>query len=340
MRILVVDDDPDFRALIARALRTEFDGGTDITQITDRASLDAALAAKPLPELLVSDLSLRWDDGFGILQAVRSINPLCAAVMCTGTGNEDLAVRAMKAGFDDYIVKSSNQLRRLATAARMALERIQTRRGLEENRDLLTRELYHRLHNNLQLVTSLIAFTARSIDDAGAREKLNDLGGRVQSLSLLQERLYRGGDFGRIDFKAFLEQLVDNVTALDTRNIAVRFEVEEAALLVDVAIPLGLVANELVTNSLKHAFKHRAEGELLVALTALDPDAHILEISDNGSGISGETRDANAPGGLGMRLVRRLIQQVGGEMESFARPSGGMSWRVTVPGRPHGSSAS
>src|SRR3954471_11944 len=106
MRILIVDDDPDFRSLAVRAMRREF-AGAEVVEAGDRASLDRALVAQPLPELLVSDLNLNWIDGFGVIEAVRAVSPDCVAIMFTGTGNEEVAVRAIKAGFDDYVVKSA-----------------------------------------------------------------------------------------------------------------------------------------------------------------------------------------------------------------------------------------
>src|SRR5690242_287562 len=137
MRIVVADDDPDFRTLAIRALRREFEGAEYI-EVSDQASLDEALRPGRAPDLLISDFNLAWTDGFDVLRAVRTVAPLCPAIMFTGTGNEEVAVRAIKAGFDDYVVKSSKQLRHLAAAARMAVARGDARRSLEENRDLLT----------------------------------------------------------------------------------------------------------------------------------------------------------------------------------------------------------
>ncbi|WP_043361878.1 sensor histidine kinase [Belnapia sp. F-4-1] len=303
MRILIADDDPDFRGLASRAMRREFDGST-ITEIGDRAGLDAALATAPGPQLLISDFSLNWIDGFAVFEEVRAAWPGCVAIMFTGTGDEEVAVRAIKAGFDDYVVKSPRQLRRLAAAARAALTRAETRRGLEENRDLLTQELYHRLHNNLQLVVGLIAFTARSIEEPVARRRLDDLGRRVQSLSLLQERLYRGGDFRRVDFAAFLRQLVEDLVALDGRGIATHLDLQPVMLPVDLAVPLALIANELLTNALKHAVGGMKPLAVIVRFRTEADGAQALEVDDNGSG----PPSPQAGTGLGARLVQRLAQ--------------------------------
>jgi DNA-binding response OmpR family regulator len=96
--------------------------------------------------------------------------------MFTGTGNEELAVRAIKHGFDDYVVKGSRQLRRLATAVRSAYDRNNRLRELGENRELVLKELYHRLHNNLQLVISLLRMTEKTLESESDRRQLADLG--------------------------------------------------------------------------------------------------------------------------------------------------------------------
>jgi two-component sensor histidine kinase len=322
MRIIVADDDPDFRILAIRALRREFDKA-EYVEVFDQDKLERVLAERQTPDLLISDYSLGWTSGFEVLEAVRQAAPLCAAIMFTGTGNEEVAVGAIKAGFDDYVVKSSKQLRHLAAAARMAVARAGTRRGLEENRDLLTQELYHRLHNNLQLVISLIAFTARGLQDRDAKRKLEDLSRRVQALSALQERLYRGRDFRRVEFGAFLRELVDDLVGLHPEQVEGSFQVEDAAVPVDAAVPLALIANELITNALKHAFAGSG-GQLAILFRSTDDGRYVLGVDDNGPG------PADAVDGMGTRLVQRLAQQLAGTVEITPRPGGGTACRVTV----------
>nr|WP_207539613.1 histidine kinase dimerization/phosphoacceptor domain -containing protein [Sabulicella rubraurantiaca] len=325
MRILLADDDPDIRGLAARVLRQEFGTEADITEIPDRATLNQALSAAP-PGLLVSDYSLGWADGFEILTTTRATHPDCPAVMFTGTGNEDLAVRALKAGFDDYVVKSERQLRRLAAACRAATQRMAERREHVENRDLLAQELYHRLHNNLQLVISLMTFTARAIADDDARAKIEDLSGRVQSLAMLQEQLYRARDWRKIDFKTYLSKLIDDLVALDSRPIAVSAQMDQIELRVDTAVPLALIANELITNALRHAFVGRAEGRLEATLRIRDEGGVLLEIADDGVGpgvASTSTAHDKASLGLGTKLVRRLARQIRASVDCEPGEQGG-----------------
>jgi two-component sensor histidine kinase len=211
--------------------------------------------------------------------------------MFTGTGNEELAVRALKRGFDDYVVKGATQLRRLAMAVRSAYDRRRQLLELGESRDLVLKELYHRLHNNLQIVISLLRMTEKATTNGTDREQLADLGRRIQALSALQE--------------------------------------ETMELPVDLAVPFGLIANEILTIALKHAFPDGRTGHLSVALERA-ADRAVLTIADDGAGYPGDLDLSAAASSLGMRVIRRLADQVEGEV-SFERGEAGAICRISVP---------
>ena len=305
-----------------RALRREFDKA-EYVEVFDQDKLERVLAERQTPDLLISDYSLGWTSGFEVLEAVRQAAPLCAAIMFTGTGNEEVAVGAIKAGFDDYVVKSSKQLRHLAAAARMAVARAGTRRGLEENRDLLTQELYHRLHNNLQLVISLIAFTARGLQDRDAKRKLEDLGRRVQALSPCRSGCIGGGISGASSSALSCGNSSTTWSACIRSRWKGPFQVEDAAVPVDAAVPLALIANELITNALKHAFAGSG-GQLAILFRSTDDGRYFLGVDDDGPG------PADAVDGMGTRLVQRLAQQLAGTVEITHQAGGGTACRVTV----------
>lgn len=308
MRVIVADDDPDTRALNIRALSQEI-AGLDVIEVASAASLEQALASAP--DLLVTDYDLRWIDGFAVFSAVKTAYPNCPAIMVTGTGNEDLAVRAMKAGFDDYVVKGRNQLKRLALTARIVVERGQTRRALTENRDLVLAELYHRLHNNLQIVISLIRQTEKVLHSGSDRQQLADLRQRIQALSRLQEQFYRSPDFRRVDFSAFIGELASSLVALARSPVSLETKLDSVELPVDVAVPFGLLANEVITNAVQHAF-HGAEGGELSVQLQRERSRIVLTVEDNGRGFEHDLRSAQV--GMGLHLVERLAQQIDGEV--------------------------
>jgi two-component sensor histidine kinase len=324
MRILIVDDDPDTRDIVIRALREEF-REPEIVQASDLPSLDTALAGGA-PDVLVTDYDLRWGDGLQVFDRVKAASPDCCAVMFTGTGNEELAVRAMKRGFDDYLVKKMGQFRRLASSARIAYERAAERKGLRENRDLLLKELYHRIHNNLQLVISLLNATAKSMPDAGSRERIRDLGRRIQALSVLQEQFYRAEDFRHVDLSAYLGSLARGLVDLGIAKVDLDTRLDAVEVPVAVAVPLGLIANEILMNAVKHAFPQGHAGRVTVRLERWK-DGLSLTIADDGVGSRSDLEAA--PTGLGIGLVRRLAAQIDADV-AFSDLEPGTECRVTV----------
>lgn len=126
LSVLLVDDDPDDRALVARSLGKEFPG-VRVSQAPDRRTFDEALAGGGF-DAVITDYRLRWADGLQVLREVRARWPECPVVMFTGTGNEEVAAEALKAGLDDYVVKGTQHLVRLAGSLRTALERRAERR--------------------------------------------------------------------------------------------------------------------------------------------------------------------------------------------------------------------
>lgn len=129
VRVLLIDDDPDDRRLAARILDQVLQA-PEIVEIGDSHALETAFRHPVAPGLVVTDYVLGWTDGFDVFQRVRAAHPTCPVLVFTGVGDEALAVRLIKAGIDDYIVKSD--LRQLGTAAREAIERAAERQRLEE----------------------------------------------------------------------------------------------------------------------------------------------------------------------------------------------------------------
>jgi PAS domain S-box-containing protein len=130
LRILLVDDDPDDRALVVRTLRSAY-AALDIAEAPEPAALAEAWEAPP-PDLVLTDYALGWTSGLAVLLAAKSRWPDVPVVMVTGTGSEEIAVECMKEGLDDYIVKSPRHIVRLPTAIKAALERVRERRALRE----------------------------------------------------------------------------------------------------------------------------------------------------------------------------------------------------------------
>lgn len=130
LRILLIDDNPDDRTLVVRELRRNFTD-IDITQVADAEGFSKVLK-KGSFDLVITDYQLRWTDGLTVLRTIKNLWAECPVVMFTATGSEEVAVEAMKAGLNDYVLKSPKHFSRLTTAVRLALEQVQQRRALKE----------------------------------------------------------------------------------------------------------------------------------------------------------------------------------------------------------------
>jgi PAS domain S-box-containing protein len=180
-------------------------------------------------------------------------------------------------------------------------------------KETLLREIHHRVKNNLQIISSLLNLQIRKIDDPKTIEVLKDCQSRVLSMALVHEHLYKGKDFSRIDLKNYIHSLEMELSqSYGTADEIVRFDLHTPDIYVDIntAIPLGLIINELITNSLKYAFKGRKEGKLSITATE-DPQALTLVVADDGVGMpEGITLENQTS--LGLRLVKTLTGQLHG----------------------------
>src|SRR6266545_2795554 len=130
LHILLVDDNPEDRALVIRELRRDFPG-FQINQVTDAKQLARTLESGNV-DLVITDYQLRWSDGLAVLRAIKARWPECPVIMFTGTGSEEIAVEAMKSGLEDYVLKTTRHYSRLPAVVRLAFERRAQSRALQE----------------------------------------------------------------------------------------------------------------------------------------------------------------------------------------------------------------
>lgn len=183
-------------------------------------------------------------------------------------------------------------------------------------REVLLQEVHHRVKNNLQVISSLIAMQARRIDDGSGRTALEECQTRVQAIALIHEQLCRAKDYARIRFVEYAKTLVRNVfraAGVSGNVVELDLQVDDAALTVEKAIPCGLILNELVTNALKHAFPDGRRGKLVVLFERRSDGRLRLMVSDDGVGLPKDF-DARTCPSLGVHLVRTLAEQLEGEL--------------------------
>jgi len=180
-----------------------------------------------------------------------------------------------------------------------------------EQRDLLLREVYHRVKNNLQVIDSIVTLQARRLSDPDAQNALQGLRRRLYALGLVHQQLKSSSDLKTFDVAPFLKELSENIIeGIGGRDISLSVHAIPLDVGLDFAIPLGLLVTELVTNSLKHAFPD-GNGRIEVLLDRRDDGTMVLVVSDNGSGydILEASRKEKAPG-LGSTLIDGLVSQL------------------------------
>jgi PAS domain S-box-containing protein len=183
-------------------------------------------------------------------------------------------------------------------------------------KEVLLREIHHRVKNNLQIVSSMLNLQIDQLADPSAIALFKESQTRVRSIALFHEKLYQSKDLARVDIAEYLAGLATDLFAaygVNPEEIALHLDAENVPLGVDAAISCGLIVNELVSNAIKHAFPHGRHGDLRVALHQ-GGDQVVLEVSDNGAGIP-EGMDFRNPSTLGLKLVCILTEQVRGSIE-------------------------
>jgi len=195
-------------------------------------------------------------------------------------------------------------------------------------KEVLLKEIHHRVKNNMQVISSLVSLQADTLDDPALGALFNDLRDQVRSMALVHEKLYQSASLARIDFAEYTHSLLAYLWRAHgqaTEDIRLTLDVQPVELTVETAIPCGLILNELVTNALKHAF-HGGGGEVKITLYA-DPDARVhLSVRDNGAGLPAGLDWRQAPS-LGLRLVQMLAGQVNSTVE--VSTAGGTAFALT-----------
>jgi PAS domain S-box-containing protein len=189
------------------------------------------------------------------------------------------------------------------------------RSSLKE-KEVLLKEIHHRVKNNLQIVSSMLNLQIDKLSDTKAIELFKDSQNRVRSIALFHEKLYQSRDLGRVEIAEYLKGLAYSLFAtygVNSDDIVLAVHTEDIPLSVDAAISCGLIVNELVSNSLKHAFPNRRKGQVEVTLRNAGTDV-VLEVADNGVGFP-TNLDFRNPSTLGLKLVAIFTEQVGGTMD-------------------------
>jgi two-component sensor histidine kinase len=331
MKVLIVDDSAADRRLCRILLEEGADSSLEFFEASDgvrglescgRRSPDCVLVDYRLPDMTGIEFLRQIP---GDLQTDRF-----AIVMLTGLGSGDIAAAALTAGAHEYIMKDHLS----AEALRLTIGKALTRRdlirslkgerdrlaGLLAEKDVLLREVHHRVKNNLAVIASLLSLQASSSGDERVAGLLRASQHRVESMALIHEQLYATADLGRVDLAKHVRLLATNLLhsyGVDPARVSWRVAMEPLELALDQAIPAGLILGELISNVLKHGFPEGRTGSIVIE-GARRGGLIELTVSDDGIGVS-DGVDFSRPKSLGMQIVKILTRQLKGSFEVARR---------------------
>lgn len=332
IRLLLIEDNSTDAALTRDVLAAESIDRFEITHVVTLQEGLNRLKSEPFDAALL-DLSLPDAHGIGTFTRTQVISPEIPIIVLSGSDNQALALQAVQEGAQDYLVKGATQVESLARAIRYAIERKRTQEQIKASlreKDVLLREIHHRVKNNLQILDSLLRLQAQSITEPHIVRLFEECHSRVRTIGLLYETLSRSRDLALVDMPEFIESIATNLFqsyAVSQSTIALHLGVDPVSMSIETAIPCGLIINELISNSLKHAFPEKT-GSVSIELVSNPDETFTLIVQDTGVGLAAQVFKRQPPP-LGLQLVAMLSEQLSGTAE--LQGLDGTKWTITFP---------
>lgn len=203
------------------------------------------------------------------------------------------------------------QLDRMRTDLQIRNRELQETMLSKEEKEVMIKEIHHRVKNNLQIVKSLIRFQMEQVQDGDTRELFNECVNRVSAMALVHEQTYLSSDLANIDVGSYLDALIRDLIQAYSVGIDLKLDIDirVRTMGLDTLVPLGLLINEVISNSFKHAFKGRTSGTIIAHLESDGNDGFELRIGDDGIGLPSSRKWEN-PNSLGMELIHTLATQL------------------------------
>ncbi len=328
LKVLIIEDEPVDAELIEVELQK---AGLEAqcTRVESAAALEEALESDTW-DIIISDYNLPGFDGLSALEIVKNTGMDIPFIIVSGTVGEEIAVEAVVAGAQDYVMKDN--LRRVPVAVKREIQNKKLREGklqadrqiresLEE-KEVLLKEIHHRVKNNLAIISALLTLQSDYVKDEEAREPFMESIGRIKTMALVHERLYQSDTFAWVEMGDYVRQLVETIKETfeaDSSGISMHVDCDNTVLDITTAIPCGLIINELITNAYKHAFRGRESGNIHLKLKKdRELDEYQLEVMDDGVGLPDEVISGKS-NNLGFNIVRGLSRQISANLHMTGR---------------------
>lgn len=329
--ILYVDDD---EGLVRLAHKTLSRMGCTVVHAPDQAAGLARLAEGGI-SVIILDHYLQGTTGLAFLQAMRERGIEVPVVYVTGSSEATVAIEALKAGAEDYVIKTVGEefWALLISAVKQALDNAELRAAkrqaeqeiieAKERAEILLAEVNHRVANSLALVAALIRMQASSSPEPAVKAALSETQARISAIAGMHRSLYTSDDVRVVEMNRYLSTLVSELAdSLEKgrRKSRIVSRLDRVALASDRAVSVGMIVTELLTNAIKYAYPSDADGEIRVILERKGDDTAILAVEDDGIGFS--EADASAGTGLGSRIVASMAKTVGSGISYEPRERG------------------
>lgn len=333
--ILVVDDNPENLEVLKSILTRQ--------NYTVRAANNGEIALKSIyaypPDLILLDICMPGLTGFDVCKILKEEEKTrdIPVIFLTALADSQDIVTGFETGAVDYITKpfhSIELLKRVETHLELKNQHLileqkvkERTKELEEKNRLLENaleekkvllvEVHHRVRNNLQFISGLLFLQLSEYEDEMVRELLRNYQNRIQSLTLVHAELYKSGDFINVDLVSYIKKLTRRLVSVygyKQENIKLAINVEDFVIDINLAIPCGLILNELISNSLKHGFKETKEGKIEVALKYDGLEDYMITISHNGKQ-PGRDIDFERPATIGLQMINMMLEQLHGSLD-------------------------
>jgi two-component sensor histidine kinase len=337
--ILIVDDTPANLSLLTEIFSAK---GYSVRQASSGRLALRSLKVKT-PDLILLDINMPEMDGYELCRHLKADERTHAVpvIFLSALDEATDKLKGFDAGGVDYITKPfepAEVIVRIETHIRLRELTEHLEQKVQEAtqelsaanqqlldaiaaKEVLLREVHHRVKNNLQIVSSLLNLQSDAIVDDQSRKLFQESGNRITAMAIIHELLYETNDFVAVDFGSYLERLQENLFRmyLPDERVSRIVEVEDVSLGIDEAIPCGLIVNELVSNALKYAFPDKRDGEIAVRMHRTADGGIKLEVADNGVGLP-ECLDFRNTETLGLQLATVLVKQLRGEITLSREP--------------------
>ncbi len=328
--VLFVDDNETIRQLYRRILEKHISH----LYIAKDGYHGLELYQKHKPDLVITDMVMPVMNGLEMVKEIKKIAPEAKFVVMSAYSEKDSFVESIHLGIDGYLMKPVEAKKLLSlidefagiTLMKWELERKEKKRreaeeylkkSLEE-KDVLLREVHHRVKNNMQIISSILRMQSRNIEDPKLKDILQESQNRIHTMALIHENLYNNESLANIKFANYIKSLTGNIARTYSNQstiIKFNYQMEDAYLSIDTAIPCGLIINELISNSFKYAFNGNSIGQISISFKELPDKKYQLIVSDDGIGIPDHI-DITKTKSLGMKILHKLVQQIDGILQN------------------------